>query len=367
MRFLNTIFYENPVWLWFLAAAIAGAVPVVLWFGKGFLVRRLAVLAKRTKTDLDDFLVDLLSRTKLFFLILLGLYAGALALNLPVAADRAIKVLMLLSFLLQVAFWGNAVITFWISRTAKRRLAQDATAISTIHVFGILGKIALWIILLLLALDNLGIKITSLIAGLGIGGVAIALAVQNILGDLFASLSIAFDKPFVIGDFIIVGDLMGTVERIGLKTTRVRSLSGELLVFANKDLLQSRIRNYKHMYERRVVFLIGVTYNTPYEKLQAIPKMIRAIIESQENTRFDRSHFSAYGESSLNFETVYYVLVPDYNAYMDIQQAVNLAIYRQFEEQGIEFAFPTRTVYVVPPNAAVSGTSAASLDTHQGP
>jgi len=354
LGFLKTLFYQNPVWLWFLAAAIAGAVPVALWFGKRLLVRWLGTLAERTKTDIDDFVVDLLDRTKLFFLILLGLYAGALALDLPPIADHVIKTLMLLSFLLQVAFWGSAVITFWINRTVKRRLEQDPTAVSTIHAFGILGKIALWAILVLLALDNIGIKITSLIAGLGIGGVAIALAVQNILGDLFASLSIVFDKPFVIGDFIIVGDLLGTVERIGLKTTRVRSLSGEQLIFSNKDLLQSRIRNYKRMFERRVVFSIGVTYDTPYEKLEAIPGMIREIIEARENTRFDRSHFSAYGESSLSFETVYYVLVPDYNAYMDTQQAINLAIYRQFEERGIEFAFPTRTIHVAPPSTAGS-------------
>ncbi len=259
MNFLKTIFYDNPVWLWFLAAAIAIVIPFVLWLVRRFATRRLAVLAARTKTDIDDFFVDLLGRTKLFFLIFLGLYAGALALTTPAVADRAIKTLMLLSFLLQVAFWGNTIISFWITRAAKKRLDQDASAATTIRAFGILGKLVLWVVLALLALDNLGIKITSLIAGLGIGGVAIALALQNILGDLFASLSIVFDKPFVIGDFIIVDEHLGTVERIGLKTTRLRSLSGEQLVLSNKDLLQSRIRNYKRMFERRVVFSIGVT------------------------------------------------------------------------------------------------------------
>lgn len=354
MSFLKTVFYDNPVWLWFLAAAIAIAIPILLWFGKRFATRRLGIIAARTKTEIDDFFVDLLRRTQLLFLIPLGLYAGALALIIPADADRAIKTLMLLSFLLQVAFWGNTVITFWISRTAKKRLEQDAAAATTIRAFGILGKLVLWIVLALLALDNLGIKITSLIAGLGIGGVAIALAMQNILGDLFASLSIVFDKPFVIGDFIIVDEHLGTVERIGLKTTRLRSLSGEQLILSNKDLLQSRIRNYKRMYERRVVFSIGVTYQTPYEKLQQIPGMIKDIIEGQENTRFDRSHFSAYNDSSLNFETVYYVLVSNYNAYMDIQQAINLTLYKQFEEKGIEFAYPTRTIYTVPQKGAPS-------------
>ena len=357
MNFLKTVFYYNPVWLWFLAAAIAAVIPLVLWLGRRFATHQLIAIAARTKTDIDDFIVDLLGRTRLFFLIFLGLYAGALTLTIPAAANRAVKTLMLLSFLLQVAFWGNTIITFWIGRTAKKRIEKDAATATTIRAFGILGKLLLWTVLALLALDNLGIKITSLIAGLGIGGIAVALALQNVLGDLFASLSIVLDKPFVIGDFIILDDLLGTVERIGLKTTRLRSLSGEQLILSNKDLLQSRIRNYKRMYERRVVFSIGVTYQTPHAKLEQIPTMIREIVEAQENTRFDRSHFSAYNDSYLKFETVYYVLVSDYNAYMDIQQAINLAIYQQFEEKGIEFAYPTQTVYVVPQNGGSPGGS----------
>jgi small-conductance mechanosensitive channel len=174
----------------------------------------------------------------------------------------------------------------------------------------------------------------------------VALAIQNILGDLFASLSIVLDKPFVIGDFIIVGDLMGTVEKIGLKTTRVRSLSGEQLVFGNHDLLQSRIRNFKHLFERRILFSFGVIYQTPHDKLAAIPGMVREIIESLEDTRFDRAHFKEYGDFSLNFEVVYYVLKPDYNAYMDTQQAINLALYQRFQQAGIEFAYPTQTLFI---------------------
>jgi len=167
-----------------------------------------------------------------------------------------------------------------------------------------------------------------------------------VLGDLFASISIVLDKPFVIGDFIIVGDMLGTVEHIGIKTTRVRSLFGEQLIFSNNDLLNSRIRNYKRMDERRIVFSIGVVYQTPYEKLSAIPGMVREIVEAQEQTRFDRAHFSKFGDFALIYEIVYYVKIPDYNAYMDIQEAINLEIYRKFQEQGIEFAYPTQTVFV---------------------
>ena len=197
-------------------------------------------------------------------------------------------------------------------------------------------------------LDNLGFNITALVASLGIGGIAVALAVQNILGDIFASLSIALDKPFVIGDFIIVEDVLGTVEYIGLKTTRLRSLSGEQIVFSNVDLLKSRIRNYKRMFERRVVFTIGVVYQTAHATLERIPALVRSIVEQQPKTRFDRAHFKEYGDSALVFEVVYFVLDSDYNIYMDIQQAINLAIFRRFQVKGIEFAYPTRTLHVYP-------------------
>jgi len=203
-----------------------------------------------------------------------------------------------------------------------------------------------WFVVILIALDNLGVNIKTLIAGLGIGGIAVALALQNILGDLFASLSIILDKPFVIGDFIIINEYLGTVEHIGLKTTRIRSLSGEQLIFSNSDLLKSRIRNFKRMYERRVVFTIGVLYQTPYEKLCRIPKMIREIVEGNDQVRFDRAHFKEYGDFSLKFEIVYWIQNPDYNLYMDIQQTINLEIYKKFEASRIKFAYPTQTLFL---------------------
>jgi len=218
--------------------------------------------------------------------------------------------------------------------------------VTIFNAIGFVSRIVIWSLVVLLALDNAGIDVTALVAGLGVGGVAVALAVQNILGDLFASLSIVFDKPFAVGDFLIIDSYMGSVEYVGLKTTRLRSLSGEQRVFSNSDLLGSRIRNYGRMYERRVSFDIGVTYQTPRDKLRMIPEILREAIESQKQTRFDRSHFKAYGDSSLLFETVYYVGVPDYNIYMDIQQAVNLRVHERFEEEGVEFAYPTRTLLV---------------------
>jgi small-conductance mechanosensitive channel len=208
------------------------------------------------------------------------------------------------------------------------------------------GRVAVWSIVLLVLLDNLGVDITTLVAGLGVGGVAVALAAQNILGDLFASLSIVLDRPFVVGDFLNVGDFLGTVEKVGIKTTRIRSLSGEQLIFANNDLLGSRIRNYGRMQQRRVVFSIGVTYQTPPEKLAAISDMLREAVEAQQDVRFDRAHFAKYGDFALIYEIVYYCLSADYNRYMDVQQAINIRIYERLAEAGVEFAYPTQTLYL---------------------
>jgi small-conductance mechanosensitive channel len=237
-------------------------------------------------------------------------------------------------------------VAFWIRRNVQQRLTEDAATATSMAALGFVAKMAIWTIVTLLALENMGIDVTALIAGLGIGGIAIALAIQNILSDLFASLSIIVDKPFVIRDFIIVGELMGTVERIGLKTTRVKSLTGEQIIFSNSDLLSSRVRNYKRMYERRIAFPIGVTYQTSPEKLEEISVLIEEIVSRQSDVRFDRCHFKSFGDFAIVFETVYYVLNPDYAVYMNVQQAINLAIMRAFTAHSIEFAYPTQTLFV---------------------
>jgi small-conductance mechanosensitive channel len=218
----------------------------------------------------------------------------------------------------------------------------------------LVGRVVLWAIAALVTLDNLGFNITTLMASLGIGGIAVALAVQNILGDIFSSVSIALDKPFVIGDFIVVDSFMGTVEYIGMKTTRLRSLGGEQIVFSNTELLKNRIRNYKRMQERRVAFEFGVAYETPAEELERIPQLVKEIVSNEKlETRFDRAHFKTYGDSALQFEVVYFVLDPDYNKYMDIQQDINLALLRAFRTRNITFAYPTRTLHIVPPQPIV--------------
>ena len=346
MGILETIFYSNPVWMWLLAIAIVAFVWFILRVVMRRLVTRLKRYAAKTPGRFDDLLVELLAKTRFLFVLIVAFYAGSLILTLPDVAERALRGVFVLGLLVQAGYWGDGLITFWIRRTARRKMEEDAATATSLTALSFVAKAIVWTVVVLVALDNFGIDITALIAGLGIGGIAIALAVQNVLGDLFASLSIIVDKPFVIGDFIIVGDLMGSVERIGLKTTRVRSLSGEQIVFSNSDLLSSRVRNYKRMFERRIAFAFGVTYQTPPDALEGISETVRGIVEAQSDVRFDRCHFKAFGDSSLDFETVYYVLVPDYNAYMDRQQAINLAIVRTFESQGIEFAYPTQTLYV---------------------
>jgi small-conductance mechanosensitive channel len=347
MFLLDWEFYGNPVRTWLMALATFLAAFFMLVAARAILIRQLRRISGRTRTGWDDVLTRSLEATRTWVLAVLAFWAGSLVPVLPQRLHDIVAMLAILAILAQIGIWGTTAIRSYVTVYGRRNLEEDAASVMTVRALGFLGSVALWAIILLVVLDNLGIDVTALIAGLGIGGIAVALAMQNILGDLFASLSIVLDKPFVVGDFIIVDDHLGTVEHVGLKTTRVRSLSGEQLVFANSDLLGSRIRNFKRMYERRVVFSLGVEYGTSGEKLEWIPGAIREIVESQPDTRFDRAHFKEYGDFSLDFEVVYHVLQPDFNLYMDRQQAINLEIYRQFEEQGISFAFPTRTVHMV--------------------
>jgi small-conductance mechanosensitive channel len=340
--------YGNSIADWLIALGIAAGAAVFLLLLRRTVPSWFAAYARRTETRVDDVIAELLAATRSAFLLVAALYLGAQYLALPEKATRIVGGIALVALLLQAGAWGQRGIALALRLKKK----TDAAGATTLSVLGFVGRIVLWSVVLLMILDNLGVNITALVASLGIGGIAVALAVQNILGDIFASLSIALDRPFAIGDFIVVGDVLGTVEYIGLKTTRIRSLSGEQIVFSNADLLKSRIRNYKRMTERRVVFSFGVVYQMPHDKLERIPTMVREAIEAQPRTRFDRAHFKEYGDSALVFEAVYYVLDPDYNAYMDTQQAVNLALFRRFQAEDISFAYPTRTLYLNPATPA---------------
>lgn len=349
--FLNQVYFNTTLKQWLISLATVLLVYIVLRLIKGIVANRLAKMAAKTSTHWDDTIVNAIRQTRSLFLLITSLYIGTLFLQLPEKTQSVFLVLFVIVLLIQAGIWLTTVTTVAMEQYRQKSLKNNPAAATSINAMAFVTKIAIWTVLLLVALDSLGINITAVVTGLGIGGVAVALAVQNILGDLFASLSIILDKPFVIGDFIILNDYMGVVEYVGLKTTRIRSLSGEQIVFSNSDLLKSRIRNYGRMYERRVPFTIGVTYDTPREKLKLIPGIIRDVIKSHDKTRFDRSHFMKYGDYALQFETVYFVLSPDYNIYMDIQQSIYLQIHEAFEREQISFAYPTQTLFV----AQVSG------------
>jgi small-conductance mechanosensitive channel len=330
---------------WLIAAAVALTVLLVLTAVRRVALRRATQWSERTATRVDDVLVALLASLKHLFFLAVGLWIAAELVDLSAAATHLARTSVTLLALVQIGLSLKAVIAKLARGFAQGDVDGEAKTAASATAF--LANLAVWTVLFVSGLSVLGFKISALVAGLGVGGVAAALAVQSILSDLFASLSIYFDRPFHLGDFIITGDELGTVERIGLRSTRVRSLGGEEIVFANSDLTKSRIRNYKRMKERRVVFGMGVQYDTTLEQLQAIPGLIRAIIEAEPDTRFDRAHFKEFGEFALNFEAVFYVLSPDYNLYMDRQQAINLKLFAEFAQRGIQFAVTTQKLQLM--------------------
>jgi small-conductance mechanosensitive channel len=346
MDLMQIVYMGSTLQNWLISFCILLIVFALLITIKKLVIRKFSKLAVATDNQIDDLLVDMLKNTKFFILLVASAYVASYAITLKPSIDVLWQKTVILILILQGGLWASAGISFALRQTIEKRMERDLSSTTTITFLGFVARLLLWIIVLLLILDNMGVNITGLVAGLGIGGIAVALAVQNILGDLFASLSIVLDKPFVIGDFVVVDSLSGTIEHIGLKTTRIRSLGGEQLVFSNNDLLKSRIRNYKRMSERRIVFSFGVVYQTPLEKMKAIKEIVSDIIKNEENARLDRVHFKEYGDSSLNFEVVYFVNNADYNIYMDVQEAINLEIFRRFQQEGIEFAYPTRTLFI---------------------
>lgn len=336
---LDTLVLGSPVSRWLAALVIAGVFlgAVIAW--RWVVVRRARPLVLRTNTFFDELAVTLARTTSSPIVVLIALYLGSLALFLPPQIWMLLRSGAVILLLVQIALWGRALIARSVERYEERNRETNAAGVGTARLISVLGRFALYALITLLILDNLpGVEITPLLAGLGIGGVAVALATQNILSDLFASLSIAFDKPFILGDFIAVDEQMGTVEQIGLKTTRLRSISGEQLVFSNNDLLSSRLRNFARMEHRRIVFGFRVDYETTPEQLRAIPELVRGLVEGQEDTRFDRAHMARFEDFGVFFEVVYFVLTPNFNRYMDIQQAVNLALAERFAAEGIAFA-----------------------------
>lgn len=314
------------------------------------IINRLRAFSKKTKTDIDDVLIEAIGSIRTWVYTVAAFFAAMQVFSLPNAVDLILKGL----FFFAIVWQSIDIVAQLIDYGTKRYVEKDkdgdgvidpnaATASSMVTLF---SRVVLWALGGLFVLSNLGVEITSLIAGLGIGGIAIAFALQGVLGDLFASLSIYLDKPFRVGDFIIIGSDMGVVERIGIKSTRIKTLQGQELVVSNTELTTARVNNYKKMEERRIAVQFGITYETPQEKVREVPGIVKRIFENIDGARMDRAHFMSFGDFALIFEVVYYVTSADYNEYMDIQQAFNFELMQRFAEVGVEFAYPTQTLHV---------------------
>jgi len=350
MALVDRVLLGNSLRSWSSALAYAGLLLLTLWLLERFFLRRLVALAAKTPQELDDLVGKVAAATRFWILAFPALTLGSLRLALSPEIRSWLGAAAWIGLWMQVALWADALTGFWLERSAKRKAdAKPGRAVSATGLRAIV-RVCLFTIVGLLALDHLpGVQITALIGSLGIAGIAVGLAMQNILADLFASLSIVLDEPFAVGDFVDVGGEKGNVEHIGLKTTRMRSPFGEQLIIGNSDLLRSRIRNFGRMEERCVVFTVGVSCRTQQETLERIPAILQEEIASQPHTRFARAHLKALGAYTFDFEVMYYVLSPDYVLYMDTQQAINLAILRRFAAEGIELPYPTQRVYVAQP------------------
>lgn len=337
----------NPGARWLLAIGLLVLLAVLLLLAKRLIVRLLTRRAERDgrSAPVDRAVARVVSKTHDLLVVLWGASLGASTLALPRAAHSVASHVGVLALFVQIAAWGSELIAVLTGEILRAR-APEPTAATTMNVMALLGKVALWAVTLVVILGNLGVDITALVAGLGVSSIAVALAAQSILADVFASVAIAMDKPFSIGDFIVVDTLSGTVEAIGLKSTRLRSLDGEIVVFANSDLLKSRVLNYRHLNERRVLFTVGIREDTPYETVKRLPGLLKEIVASVPGTRLDRAHLRGFGTSSFDYEVVYYVLVPDYTAYMDIQQEIHLKILESFAREGVLLAYPTQVVHL---------------------
>jgi small-conductance mechanosensitive channel len=343
-------FLGNPVMNWGLAVITFLVTLTVLPIMKGFIAAR-----RRSWTPNDqlqfhsaiELTTLLVARTSRVFLFAIALFLASRHLVFPPRLERVIEIVIVCLFWLQVGLWAMATVRFGIDRRRARSSGLDSILTGSMDIILFCAGLIIWAMVALLALDNLGVQIKPLLAGLGIGGIAIALAVQTVLSDVLASMSITLDKPFGVGDSLTIDDFQGTVEHIGIKSTRLRSISGEQIIIANADIIKARVRNFGRMGQRRAVFQFGVNYDTPTNVLAAIPAEVRKIVEAQANTRFDRCHFLTYGDTALQFELVYFMTKTDFAVYADTQQAINLALLDRLRELKVQLAAPTRALVYV--------------------
>lgn len=337
---------ENK-WSWLIVAGFSVLVVIALKAILKVISYRLRKLAERTSSPWDDIGVDLIDGLKSITMFI-WVFSLLIKISRPEAAlvHKYVHIAVVALTVFQLIIWSKYVVSSWKRIVIKKKTEEDPSSAAALGLLYLTIQAAVISVIVLVGLSELGINIGAMLAGLGVGGIAVALAAQNVLGDLLASLSIVLDKPFVVGDFIVSGDEKGTIEHIGVKTTRVRSLSGEELVFSNKDLLESRIHNFKRMWKRRVVQTFGVVYSTPADVIEEIPKWVEDIIAKHDKLKFDRCHFMAYGASSLDFEFVFFVDDSEYNVFMDYQQKVLIDIFRKFAQEKVDFAFPSQSLYI---------------------
>ncbi len=344
-QLLKETFWGNTVLQYLIAAGyFVGGVIIVTIFKKIVLVQ-LKKWAEKTTTKLDDYIIIGIRKAIVPILYYGSLYVAIKTLTLSPYAENVLSLVTIFA----ATFFSIRLITSTLDFSITNYSRMEGTSEQKgkqLKSLSVLARLLVWAVGLLFLLDNLGVDVSAVVAGLGIGGIAVALAAQAILGDLFSYFVIFFDRPFEIGDFLNLDDKAGTVEHVGIKTTRIRSLSGEQLVLSNTDLTSSRIHNFKKLEKRRSIFQLGVIYQTPSTKLNKIPELVKQIIVDHPDTEFDRAHFKDFGDFSLNFEFVYFVLNQEYKIYMDIQQDINFKIYKKFEEEGIEFAYPTQTLFL---------------------
>jgi small-conductance mechanosensitive channel len=347
MRWNEILSYQwlgNPVERWLVAAASIVVATVFLWALKQLAVKRLSKFASRTHTDFDDLLVDLLSRTRVSLIFIATISPATAVLALRPDVRGAVRIASVVALLLQIGIWGNGFINFWTDRYTRRGDHAAGAATTALSTLAVIARLVLGVLLILFLLDNLGVDVTALIAGLGIGGIIVALALQNTVADMIGALTILVGKPFVVGDVIEAQGLMGTVEAVGLRATRMRTLTGDELIFPNKKLLEGPIRNYTRMTERRVDFRIAVAYGTPPAKLERIPVIAREAVGRHPLVRFDRANFRTLRDWSLEFDVIYLVASGDFNVYADIQEQINLELLRRLEAEGITLAVPMQIV-----------------------
>lgn len=344
-QYLNYGLWGNTVQTYLIALGIFVVSVAILRLFKYFLLKRLKHVAKKTKTDVDDLVIEMLDSINWGFYILISLYFALKWISLPAGFDKWMNYGLMIVLAFYIVRALLRVVDFGKEKLIRKKADDNE---SVIRFLSNLIKGVLWLVALLIVLSNIGVNITALVAGLGVGGIAIAFALQNILEDLFSSVSIYFDKPFKPGDFIILpgGEYLGIVKKIGMKTTRLESLWGEQLIVSNRELTSTKIRNYQRMRKRRIHFTFGVIYQTPVKKIKKIPAMIEEIFKRIKMVDLDRVHFKKFGDSSLNFEVAYYIDSKEYNDYMDKQQEINIEIMEKFEKEKIEFAYPTQTIFM---------------------